>query len=1334
MASSLPACTGTAKTDTAAGECLIANPGNALGYFGVATMAFDAKGNFYFATDDQNPNTNGYSIWKCSHSCLYTATTPPSPIQVWAEPISATPSTTGQLFIGPISFDPWGNLFFTDNAQTNSNGTEASSYVKEMAVDATANSGFGGITTGFVAAPTTVASYSDGTPAQYDDQIASLYIDPALGTVYFGLGNSGIWALPNTKTGGVNTAGLYGVTSRGAKLLAADSTGNLYFVAYNSGDTLGYISFGGPTFPGTASALTADVTVADNTANCTPTLTFTFASSEYSATPTGCAGIGEVTQGSSATGSTGSFNAVTVTFAPAGGATVAPPSGLTVNDGAASSGTLTAKGSIVSGIDQTTWLSPFAAGGVFAASSQGSSGAVNKEGVIVMGSSYGGYIQEFTAGGTVVAEMGGKFQNPGGVAIDSNDFLFASDEVSYDGTLASNTILKFPVILDPGKADNGTYPPVPASDTLIEALPTCQGDASDAGGICQITLGGPNVYFGVTAMALDAAGNLFYTTSGAPLASGSTLTFEGYSVYECPLSCLYGATPTNPVLIYTEPAADAAGDQLYLGGIAVDSNENVFFTDNDVAGSGSSYGYYSDLYEAKPTPTGYAAPILLETLKPICTVASAPCTYNNELDGVSVDAKGDLFFADQYTGIYELVNNSGSFNVEDVLPIAAPGAKVIFSDNNGNFYFAGYHSGGDTLGWDQIGGVNIAGQSSAATPGTASFSVLSNYNCGGNPSLTFAFSGVSSGLDTDFAAPSPTGCGAMAVGGGSSYSSTITYTPSASAGGNITATLTATDVTNGGSDSATVTALAGTPQVVTIGGITSPVTYGGGPYTLTTTGGASGNPVVLTIDGTFGGPTGGAAIASLNGDVLTITGVGQFQIDANQAGGTSGSTTYSAGSATLQITVTQASQTITPPTLPASMPYGTSITLPTAVGGGSGNPVVYTIDASSTAGAGTLTGSSLMASGIGTIVLDLNQTGNADYTAATQVQASIAVVQAAQTITISANPTTATYPATSAITATGGASGNPVTLAITTGGTIATLSGTTLTPTGTAFGAVTVTANQAGNTDYTAAAAGTVTVTFNSEGTVATPTFSPAAGTYYGTTTAVAISTTTAGATIWYTTDGSNPGTSETAVKYTAPIALATPQTTTINAIAEETGYVNSAIGTSAYVISSIPPTFGLSLSPSYAIFGPGQTSASITVTMIPNAQLPASIALSCSGLPSGATCSFSPATVPTAGTGTTTLTSTLTVTDSSTSASLRHDSSPLFPGATLAVALCLFGFRKRRRLQMILLLAVSIIGLSLFTGCGGSSTPLPTATVVTVTGVSGTVTETANLTVVVEK
>ena len=49
----VPACTGTAATDTAAGECLISYPQAVIGYFGVESMTFDAKSDLIIATDDQ---------------------------------------------------------------------------------------------------------------------------------------------------------------------------------------------------------------------------------------------------------------------------------------------------------------------------------------------------------------------------------------------------------------------------------------------------------------------------------------------------------------------------------------------------------------------------------------------------------------------------------------------------------------------------------------------------------------------------------------------------------------------------------------------------------------------------------------------------------------------------------------------------------------------------------------------------------------------------------------------------------------------------------------------------------------------------------------------------------------------------------------------------------------------------------------------------------------------------------------------------------------------------------------------------------------------------------
>ena len=85
---------------------------------------------------------------------------------------------------------------------------------------------------------------------------------------------------------------------------------------------------------------------------------------------------------------------------------------------------------------------------------------------------------------------------------------------------------------------------------------------------------------------------------------------------------------------------------------------------------------------------------------------------------------------------------------------------------------------------------------------------------------------------------------------------------------------------------------------------------------------------------------------------------------------------------------------------------------------------------------------------------------------------------------------------------------------------------------------------------------------------VATPTFSPEAGTYYEPQT-VTISCTTEGATIYYSTDSENgPWTAYTE-------AIAVEQSTTLWAYAEMDGYDNSAVAQAEYLIEDapIPPT-----------------------------------------------------------------------------------------------------------------------------------------------------------------
>ena len=85
---------------------------------------------------------------------------------------------------------------------------------------------------------------------------------------------------------------------------------------------------------------------------------------------------------------------------------------------------------------------------------------------------------------------------------------------------------------------------------------------------------------------------------------------------------------------------------------------------------------------------------------------------------------------------------------------------------------------------------------------------------------------------------------------------------------------------------------------------------------------------------------------------------------------------------------------------------------------------------------------------------------------------------------------------------------------------------------------------------------------------VATPTFSPAAGAYIG---PVTISTTTSGATIRYTTDGSTPSETNGTV-FSTSITLTS--NTTIKAIAYKSGMTDSNVASAAYTFAVATPTF----------------------------------------------------------------------------------------------------------------------------------------------------------------
>jgi hypothetical protein len=253
----------------------------------------------------------------------------------------------------------------------------------------------------------------------------------------------------------------------------------------------------------------------------------------------------------------------------------------------------------------------------------------------------------------------------------------------------------------------------------------------------------------------------------------------------------------------------------------------------------------------------------------------------------------------------------------------------------------------------------------------------------------------------------------------------------------------------------------------------------------------------------------------------------------------------------------------------------------------------------------------------------------------------------------------------------------------------------------------------------------------------ATPTFSPAGGTYTAVQT-VTISSSSPSATIFYTTDGSTPTTNSPT--YTGPITVSATETlqaiaatkgystsTTIATSYTSTSYSTSAVGSAAYTVLAPTPSFSITLSTPSLTLTTGQ-SGTTTVFVTPQNGFALPVSLSCSGLPPGASCSFSPSAIVTPDGSA--VTSTLTIyTSPVTSAS--NQPSTLFPGSALALSLCCIGWKRRRGLQLLLLVGVAF-GLSLCTGCGVTlSSPIQAN--VSVIATHGNMTPATNLTLTLQ-
>lgn len=195
-------------------------------------------------------------------------------------------------------------------------------------------------------------------------------------------------------------------------------------------------------------------------------------------------------------------------------------------------------------------------------------------------------------------------------------------------------------------------------------------------------------------------------------------------------------------------------------------------------------------------------------------------------------------------------------------------------------------------------------------------------------------------------------------------------------------------------------------------------------------------------------------VCTISGNTVTGVTVGTCTITGDHHGNAN---YYAAPQATQSFNIGKGSQAIAFGTAPTLAVGSTAAAL--ATGGASGNPVTFS---SNTLTVCTISGSAVSGVTAGTCTLAANQLGSTNYFAAPQVTQSFSVGKGSQTIIFGSAPTILAGYA-GIVSASGGASGNPVTFSSMTTN-VCTISGSIVT--GIVAGTCTIAADQLGNLSY----------------------------------------------------------------------------------------------------------------------------------------------------------------------------------------------------------------------------------------------------------------------------
>jgi len=565
-------------------------------------------------------------------------------------------------------------------------------------------------------------------------------------------------------------------------------------------------------------------------------------------------------------------------------------------------------------------------------------------------------------------------------------------------------------------------------------------------------------------VAADFSGNLFIQSGTLELPA----KFEGYAPpVDLPWSSLHGP-----------------------GGVAVDHADDVFVADagNVEELPDGPQGYGTQVTLPFPWPTGYYNDVALDSSGDVYAADTAnervlelpagasasvalPFTGLSDPAHIAVDPAGDVFVADEDSNqVLELPAGSATpvtlpfTGLDDPLGVAVgPDGSVYVADNGNNRVVElsqyvptttaitsvspasptagqaftvsvaltpayGLPPGGDVVVSDGAAESCTAG----IRPATGTGSCTLTEQTPGPYTLTASYDGLGAFASSTGTASLTVAPITVSVQGSQLYgaaSADFTQVNDAPSGVTITGAVSCATVNGGepigpglgagsytidgascsGLSASTGSALSYAGGAFTVSPAAQSISFAGpgtgtvgGSATLSATGGGSGNPVVFSVDSSSG--TGVCAVSGTNGSTVSYAAAGSCVIDANQAG----SANYTAAPQDSQaITVSPAAQSISFAG-PGTGTVGGSATL-SATGGGSGNPVVFSVDASSGTGVCAVSGtngSTVSYAAAGSCVIDASQTGNADYTAAPTVTATVTVNQAPAFV-ISSPPLTA---------------------------------------------------------------------------------------------------------------------------------------------------------------------------------------------------------------------------------------------------------------------------------------------------------------------------------------